>query len=123
MPVTQYDIIRSMPYGGNILQVDMKGKLLSQILETGRLNVGSGGFLQYSSSAEYDPFSKFWRIKKEPIQDDKTYRVAISDFLLTGGEANMGFLTKDNPGIVKIYPSDGIDIRIPVISYMENLGK
>ncbi|MEO6820686.1 MAG: bifunctional metallophosphatase/5'-nucleotidase [Ginsengibacter sp.] len=123
MPVTQYDIIRTMPYGGTIMQVDMKGKLLSKILETGRLNIGSGGFLQYSASTQYDKATKAWKIKNSPIDADKTYRVAITDFLLTGGEANMGFLTKDNPDIVKIYPSDGIDMRIPVINYMENLGK
>jgi 2',3'-cyclic-nucleotide 2'-phosphodiesterase (5'-nucleotidase family) len=123
MPVTQYDIIRSMPYGGTILQVDMKGKLLSQILSTGRKNVGNGGFLQYSSSTDFDNSSKTWKIKNIPIQDDKVYRVAISDFLLTGGEANMEYLTKDNPGIVKIYPSDNIDVRIPVINYMETLDK
>ena len=48
-PVTQYDIIRTLPFGGSIIEVDMKGSLLKSVLEAGRKNVGSGGFLHYSS--------------------------------------------------------------------------
>lgn len=127
MPVTQYDIIRSLPYGGSIVEVEMKGSLLQKILETGRNNVGSGGFLQYSSFVNYDAASQSWTIKNESLNPEKNYRVAISDFLLTGGEANMGFLTKENPGIIKVYPlATGVsdtrsDIRLAIINYMVNL--
>lgn len=119
MPVTQYDIIRSLPYGGTVVQVDMKGSLLTRILESGRNNVGSGGFLQYSSAITYDTPSKKWKLKNEIIDPDKIFRVAISDFLLTGGEANMGYLTKDNPEIIKIHPGDGRDLRLDIIKYLE----
>jgi 2',3'-cyclic-nucleotide 2'-phosphodiesterase (5'-nucleotidase family) len=47
MPVTQYDVIRSLPFGGSIMELDMKGSLLIRILNAAKLNVGSGGFLQY----------------------------------------------------------------------------
>ena len=49
MPVTQYDVIRSLPFGGSIMEVDMKGSLLIKILNVGKKNVGSSGFLQYSA--------------------------------------------------------------------------
>jgi len=51
----------------------------------------------------------------------------LLDFLLTGGEANMGFLTKDNPDIVKVYPTitdisdPRSDVRLAIIHYMENI--
>ena len=129
MPVTQYDVIRSLPFGGSIMEVDMKGKLLTEILEVGRKNLGSGGFLQYSPSIVYDAAQKNWKYNKGPIGDELVYKVAITDFLMTGGEANMGFLTKDNPGIVKVYPvftemNDlRSDVRRAIISYMEGLDK
>lgn len=125
MPVSQYDILRSLPFGGSMVEVDMKGSLLIRTLEAGRKNIGIGGFLHYSSSLSYDTATGPWTFKEKPIEPAKIYRVAMTDFLLTGGEANMDFLKKDNPGIVKVYPvatelSDPkSDIRLAIIKYME----
>jgi len=126
-PVTQYDIIRSLPFGGGIVEVDMKGSLLKEVLEAGRKNVGIGGFLHYSSAVFYDAVNQQWTYKKMPVGNDTIYKVALTDFLLTGGEANMNFLTKTNAGVVKIYPavsslSDArSDIRLAIINYMEKM--
>lgn len=122
-PVTQYDIIRSMPYGGTLLETDMTGKLLSAILESGKNNRGNGGFLQYSDNAV--SLNGRWMLDGKVIEPEKIYRVAISDFLLTGGEANMGYLTKEHPGIRTLYPaatdiSDSrSDLRLALIRYLE----
>lgn len=124
MPITEYDIIRTLPYGGAIMEVEMKGSLLAQILDAGRNNVGSGGFLQYSSAVNYNAASKTWSLKETAIDPKKTYHVALSDFLMTGGEANMAFLTKDNPEILKIAPAttdrtdSRADTRLAIIRYM-----
>ena len=129
MPVTEYDIIRTLPYGGSIMEVDMKGSLVTRILEAGRNNVGSGGFLQYSSAVKYNPQTAVWTLKDSPIDPQKVYHIALADFLMTGGEANMAFLNKDNPDVVKIYPtpkdpSDSrSDSRLAIIRYMMELGK
>jgi len=126
-PVTQYDIIRSLPFGGGIVEVDMKGSLLKEVLEAGRKNVGIGGFLHYSSAVFYDAVNQQWTYKKMPVGNDTIYKVALTDFLLTGGEANMNFLTKTNAGVVKVYPavsslSDArSDIRLAIINYMEKM--
>ncbi len=128
MPVTEYDIIRSLPYGGSIMEVDMKGSLLIRILEAGRNNVGSGGFLQYSSAVNYNADTKVWTLKDAPIDLKKTYHVGLADFLMTGGEANMAFLTKANPDIIKVYPTITSntdlrsDSRLAIIKYMYELG-
>ena len=48
---------------------------------------------------------------------------------MTGGEANMGFLNKDHPDIIKIYPTSTSvtdprsDSRLAIIKYMVELGK
>ncbi len=127
MPVTQYDIIRSLPFGGSIMEVDMKGSLLIKILEASKKNTGIGGFLHYSPALTYDAGT--WSLKNIPVDTNKVYKIALTDFLMSGGEANMDFLTKDNPGIVKVYPvfTDmkdlRSDVRRAIISYMEGLGK
>ena len=124
MPVTQYDVIRSLPFGGSIMEVDMKGSLLIKILNVGKKNIGSGGFLQYSAALSND--NNGWLLKNIPVDAGKTYKVAITDFLLTGGEANLDFLTKDNPDMVKVYPvftdlnDSRSDVRRSIIRYMES---
>ncbi|MBK9530819.1 MAG: bifunctional metallophosphatase/5'-nucleotidase [Chitinophagaceae bacterium] len=129
IPVTQYDVIRSLPYGGSIMEADMKGSLLVQVLNAGIKNRGSGGFLQYSTSFTKDSASGNWSLKNTAIDPAKVYKIALADFLLTGGESNLGFLTGKNPDIEKVYPvyTDAkdlrSDIRRAIIHYMEGLGK
>ncbi|MEO6539499.1 MAG: 5'-nucleotidase C-terminal domain-containing protein, partial [Ferruginibacter sp.] len=125
MPVTQYDVIRSLPFGGSIMEVDMKGSVLTRILNAGKKNVGSGGFLQYSAALSNDINTGTWSLKNIPIDVNKVYKVAITDFLMTGGEANLDFLTDKNPEIVKVHPvftdinDPRSDIRRAIIRYME----
>jgi len=127
MPVTQYDIIRSLPFGGSIMEVDMKGSLLIKILNAGKKNVGSGGFLQYSAALSSN--NDIWSLKNVPVDGGKIYKIALTDFLMTGGEANLDFLTKDNREIVKVYPvftdlNDArSDVRRAIIRLMESLGQ
>lgn len=121
--ITQYDIIRVLPFGGKILQVEMKGSLLRKIMDTGWNNKGNGGFLQFAG-IEYT--ASGWKTMGGNIDEDKTYNVALNDFLLSGMEQNMGFLTRDNPDIKKITEPDvnnkndlRNDIRFAVIDYLK----
>jgi 2',3'-cyclic-nucleotide 2'-phosphodiesterase (5'-nucleotidase family) len=124
MPVTQYDIIRAMPFGGGIQEVDMKGKLLKQILDQGEKNKGIGGYLLYNEQVKFDNQKNEWTLKSAPIQDEMVYRIALSDFLFSGLEANLEFLNKQNPGIIKTYDVQSScplsDIRHAIIKYFEN---
>jgi 2',3'-cyclic-nucleotide 2'-phosphodiesterase (5'-nucleotidase family) len=121
--ITQYDIIRVLPFGGKILQAEMKGSLLKQVLETGWNNKGSGGFLQFYG---VEQTAAGWKVKGGPIDDDKVYNVAIADYLMSGMEQNFGYLTKENPGIMKLETPDPSnkndlrnDIRFAVIEYFK----
>ena len=88
----------------------MKGMLLQQILQASEKNKGTGGYLQYGPILTIDTA--------------RTYRVALSDFLLTGGETNLGFLNKGNPLITKLYPEitspadPRSDIRLAIVKYL-----
>ena len=88
-PITQYDIIRILPFGGRVLKATFDGALLAQVLDIGLKNQGTGGFLQTAGvtrdgapmagreeAARILPAAIPWRPR---------------DFLLTGGE--------DEPGI------------------------
>ena len=120
-PITQYDILRSLPFGGGIKVADMKGSLLLRALDAGRKNIGTGGFLQYNENLQYDAASDKWMLGTAVLDPEKIYTVAISDFLFTGKEANLDFLTPDNPNVVKVYDMNTPalkDIRMAVVEYV-----
>ena len=123
MPVTQYDILRTLPFGGGIREVNMKGSLLQKVIEAGIKNKGTGGYLHYNDALLFDNNSGSWKLKDSLIDPAKIYRVALSDFLLTGGEANLDFLKPGKTGIVKVFDAETnpmnplSDIRKAVIQY------
>lgn len=127
MPVTQYDFLRTLPFGGGLIEVDLKGALLKQILTSGNANRGIGGFLQYSEKISNNSGNE-WNINDKPIDDSAVFRVVLTDFLLTGGEANLEYLTEKNPLIVKVLPPQTnvadprSDIRLAIIRFLTTAG-
>ncbi len=126
-PVTEYDIIRMLPFGGGIREADMKGSLLLKTLDQGRKNAGLGGFILYNEAVKLDTINITWKINSDTIDPAKTYRVAMGDFLFSGKEANLSFLQPQNPDIVQVYNADTSatssksDIRLAVIRYLEKM--
>ena len=99
-PVTQLDVIRVLPFGGPVVRVTLSGALLSKVLAIGEQNKGSGGYLLAAGlPAALDPAGR--------------YTVAMTDFLLTGGERNLDFLKRGNPDITNV--TDLRDIRQALI--------
>lgn len=120
-PVTQYDILRTLPFGGGITEVEMKGSLLVQVLDAGKKNIGTGGFLQYKPAISESGSS--YLLNNSPIVMNKLYRVAITNFLLSGKENRLSFLNEKNADIRKVLVSEPLrenlksDIRLAVIKY------
>jgi 5'-nucleotidase len=121
--VTEYDVLRILPFGGQIYEVEMKGKLLTKILKVGRANNGKGGYLHHEN-IEWE--GQKWKIEHEKIKKRKYYMIAITDFLMTGKEVNLDFLTEQNPDIkqvikpIKSNTSDlKNDIRRAIVSYLK----
>ncbi len=119
--LTSVDIFRVLPFGGNVLKVDMKGELLKEVLDYGKSQRGNGAYLQRYKISQSP--SGDWLIAGKPINYKKKYTIALSDFLLKG--LDIPFLTPDNSGIVKVYePKEtelAFDIRKSVISYLKSL--
>jgi 5'-nucleotidase len=93
-PITEYDVIRVLPFGGKLASASFEGGLLARVLDAGENNQGLGGYLHVQGAARgHDG----WLVAGKPIEPSARYRVALPAFLLTGGEVNMGFLKLDHP--------------------------
>lgn len=130
----EIDVVRMLPFGGSIVEVEMRGSLLRKTLETGVSNKGNGGYLQWGN-IRYDEPVKKWFIGEKALEDNKLYKVILPEFLLSGNEQNMGFLkatanTKadgtdnaDIPVIHKPVASDKTDlrndIRLTLINFLQ----
>jgi 5'-nucleotidase / UDP-sugar diphosphatase len=109
-PVTEYDVIRILPFGGRVVRAAIDGALLRSVLEAGLANRGTGGFL-HTRGAAHD--TNGWTIAGKPIDVSVRYTVAMTDFLLSGGETNLGFLTRTNPAVHDV--QDLRDVRLALI--------
>ena len=88
-PVTQYDVIRILPFGGTVQEVELKGSLLAQALDQGVQLAGSGGYLQ---TAGITGAPGAWQVAGQPIDPNAVYRVAINDYLAAGKQNGLEFL-------------------------------
>jgi 2',3'-cyclic-nucleotide 2'-phosphodiesterase (5'-nucleotidase family) len=122
--VTQLDVMRTLPFGGKILEVDLDGKLLNQMLNTSVTLRSLGGYLQLSPNIRFD--GNKWLLDDAVIDDAKTYKIAAPDFLFSGAEKGMTFLKEGNSGIKSITRIDSpgdvrSDIRLAVVKYLSTL--
>lgn len=120
--ITSIDIFRVLPFGGGIVKVTLKGSLLKEVLEYGKSKAGTGAYLQ-RYNVEFDSKTNTWVVNGQPIDSNKVYKVAFSDYLLKGYD--IPFLKPDNKDILDIsIPSKeemGSDIRKTIINYLISL--
>jgi 5'-nucleotidase len=93
-PLTEYDVIRLLPFGGKVVVAEMTGALLTRALEQGDLNRGIGGFLHRAGA---EPAANGWVVGGAPLDPRRRYRVVTTDFLVSGGEQNMSWFSPRNP--------------------------
>lgn len=126
--LSQYDILRSMPYGGSVLSVKMKGSLLKKVLDIGWSSKGRGAFLQWDRIERTETGN--WLIQEKVLEVDREYQVAMNEFLMTGLESGLDFLKEGNPEILEV-TKPAIennndyrrDIRLVVIDYLKKGGR
>ncbi|HNG90874.1 MAG TPA: 5'-nucleotidase C-terminal domain-containing protein, partial [Saprospiraceae bacterium] len=111
--ITELDVVRMLPFGGAVVEAQMRGSLLRRTLDVGIQNAGNGGYLQHGG-IKPNP-NGGWLIAGEPLDDNKTYWITLPEFLLSGNEQNMAFLKAapsadgsgtTNPDILKINKPD-----------------
>lgn len=90
-PITLEEVFKAMPYENEIVLVELTGREIDQILRravSGTRQDEDGGFLHVSGLR--------FRIRSrtpveiladgQPLDPDKTYRVAVTDFMASGGD-------------------------------------
>ena len=97
--VTQYQIIRISPFGGEIALVAMKGNILIRALNQGEKNVGTGAYLQKARISKNTDGR--WTINSQPIDGNTTYKIAISSYLVDVGDTHLEFLAEDQ-NVIKL---------------------
>jgi 2',3'-cyclic-nucleotide 2'-phosphodiesterase (5'-nucleotidase family) len=123
--VLAIDIFRALPFGGAVAEVEMTGGLLAKMLGTGLQNKGTGGYLQWANIRRNDT-DTYWLVGGQPIDPQKIYRVATTDFLLTGKETRMDFFTPQHPDIKAVHKATDKndlrwDVRKAVVEYFKTL--
>ena len=97
-----------------MLKAAVDGPLLIDILNAGVSNQGTGGFL-HPRGAERT--GSDWHVHGQPIDPKRRYTIAVPEYLLTGGERNLGFLTRGNPQVHDV--QEFSDIRQAVIAELQ----
>lgn len=122
--ITEYDVLRMLPFGGKIYQFTISGEFLIRFLDAGVKDKGTGGYLQYQKKLKFDD-NKGWLLNEKAIEKDKEYTIVTNDYILTGKENNMEFMNaQTNKEIKNLISSDDLnspqsDIRKAVIVFLE----
>lgn len=116
--ITPVDIFRVLPYGGEVVKVKIKGRLLKRVLDYGVLASGTGAYLHhYNIKKDQD----IWFIKDKKLDTNKTYTIAFSDYLLKGFD--IPFLSNKSKEVYDVFipkaPAIGSDIRKAVVAYLK----
>lgn len=87
--ITYKDVLKVQPFGNTLTYVDMKGSDVEKYLAVvANMQVDSGAYAQFANVslvADGKGVSEV-KIKGEPLQQDKTYRMALLSFNATGGD-------------------------------------
>ena len=111
--ITQSDIVRLMPFGGSVFEMDILGSELQKVLSTGPAGKGSGMYLQWVG-IQYNESTKSFQINNSPLDPAKQYHIATNDYLFSGKANGLDFFKPGNPNITNISkpnPTDTNDIR------------
>ncbi|GAB4249812.1 MAG: 5'-nucleotidase C-terminal domain-containing protein [Saprospiraceae bacterium] len=123
-PITPVEIFRSLPYGGQLYEVEMTGKMLKRTLDAGWENKGLGGFLQWHNINRTEDGN--WIVGGKALDLNRNYRIVMGDYLWKGLEAGLEFLNTSNL-ISWETAADGdetdlrSDVRKAVVAYLKTL--
>lgn len=129
-PIRFGDLTAVLPFGGNLVVLELTGAELVAALEQGLRAYPqmSGGFLQVSGlTFVFDPGRPVGervvevKVGGEPVDYGRTYRVAVNDFLAAGGSGHTTlararvYLAADDDGGISVYDA--------VQAYLEKVGE
>ncbi|MEM6379684.1 MAG: bifunctional metallophosphatase/5'-nucleotidase [Bacteroidota bacterium] len=121
--VVAYDILRTFPFGGALVTMEIPGRTLNQILNIGLIdNHGEGGYFQL---LRVEGDRDQWQVNGRAIDSNAKYKIALPKFVAEGREARLELLADYPFTELKEVQINGRavknDIRNLVIAYMETL--
>lgn len=87
--ITQYDVIRVLPFGDTVQLVEISGQLLQAILNYGEERKGTGTFLQCARCEKST--SGDWLINGKPLDKSRSYQTSVISFLANRYRNEPGF--------------------------------
>lgn len=88
--ITYRDVLTVQPFGNTLVEMQLTGAQVAEVLDLAATQVGSGGFLQISGlTVIYN--QKAGKAEKimvddKPIELEKTYKVVTNNFVAAGGD-------------------------------------
>ncbi len=124
--VTEFDVLRTFPYGGKIVKMQLPGAIVEEVLRISMTkNRGEGGYFQMLNASPEPDAQGRWLVAGQPIDPARTYTVVMPQFVAEGKEANLGMLDKYPLDAPEQLTSGGKnirnDVRDMVIAYMRSL--
>ncbi len=122
--MTQADVVRILPYGGGLVEMDVRGSELRKVLLAGLASKGRGGYLQWFK-VDCNEADKSFKINGSLLDDSRSYHIITTDFLFSGKETNFDFFTSVNPNVSNIEISTDVndlrfDIRKALIAHLKS---
>jgi 5'-nucleotidase len=115
--LTRYDVLRILPYGGDLYSAEIQGSMLRRLFDKGLSDKmqGEGAFLQ-TAGVKRGAKPGEWLIGEKALEPERFYKVAVNDYLLKGKEKALAFLGQ-RKGEVKDAEKVG-DLRLAVMAQM-----
>jgi 5'-nucleotidase len=110
--ITEYDVIKIMPFGGKLYLIELSGELVEKALNANKQNQGKGSFLHFANVSQD---KGQWLINKKVIDAKKLYKVVTTDFLVERGDKGLDFLTFKNNPTIKRLDVQPVDVRKALI--------
>jgi len=122
--VTEYDVLRTFPFGGAIVKMQIPGNSLKKLLDTGlETNRGEGGFLQLIQAERQN---NTYIINGAPLVANQSYTIVLPEFLAKGREQNLELFGEFSHEKEEMFALEGgqvkNDIRNLVIAYFKKMG-
>jgi len=112
-PITQYDILRIMPYNNFVMMVNFTGALLRTVLDQGLANAANGGYLHSYGIAKNNGD---WYVNGV-LLGSRNYTLGVVNYLLSGAEINFKYLTLNNTAVTDLHVQTP-DMRFGFIDYL-----
>ncbi|CAF3385189.1 unnamed protein product [Rotaria socialis] len=75
--ITQYDILRCLPFAANLITIHINGTALNRVLNRGLMNINNGMFISYAG-LEYDASAEKWYLQSNhQLVDDENLQITF----------------------------------------------